>query len=428
MITSRFRLPQTNFCVHKLTACVHQQNIYHKSLRNPNWTSIKRLNTAPLFNTSLAFLNWKLGLFFPLFVNTISTRMLSTAILTSQKGFYDVLGVKKSDSVRDIKKAYYELAKMCHPDTSLSSVSSERFQEVQEAYEVLSNATKRAEYDRNSSGGGGGGGETWPWPNKQPEPHYTRWNSEKWKAHDTDFHDDDYSFFNSDIYWDFCDENGFFSGYEQHSSSGKDWRTGYQWDSATGGYKEYVHDKNSAKDKKNGSKQKESRKESHSNRKTDQDNDSERTSKQSFNEFENRRKRNHDRTGTHSKKSRAKQFWNENENQTKQNNVRGDNYQKQDKGRRRIYRTQRDRDAVRRHSKVHMTVKISSRMASQGGVKDVGVLDCKRGSNEGEQTISVVVPAGVSDGNVMDFQWNAGKEYGVLVVRFRIRNRKKFWM
>ncbi|GAB0086175.1 Protein tumorous imaginal discs, mitochondrial [Sergentomyia squamirostris] len=62
--------------------------------------------------------------------------------------YYEVLGVAKGSSAKDIKKAYYELAKKYHPDTNKDDPNaSKKFQEVSEAYEVLSDDTKRREYD-----------------------------------------------------------------------------------------------------------------------------------------------------------------------------------------------------------------------------------------------------------------------------------------
>ena len=78
--------------------------------------------------------------------------------------FYKVLGVAKDASAADIKKAYRKLAAELHPDRNPGG--EERFKEVSEAYDVLSDATKRKEYDEARelfAGGGprfapGGGG------------------------------------------------------------------------------------------------------------------------------------------------------------------------------------------------------------------------------------------------------------------------------
>lgn len=63
--------------------------------------------------------------------------------------YYDVLGVSKSSSKGEIKKAYYTLAKKLHPDTNTDDADAERkFQEVQKAYEVLKDDEKRSMYDQ----------------------------------------------------------------------------------------------------------------------------------------------------------------------------------------------------------------------------------------------------------------------------------------
>ncbi|XP_019697669.1 protein tumorous imaginal discs, mitochondrial isoform X2 [Harpegnathos saltator] len=65
-----------------------------------------------------------------------------------KRNYYEILGVSKNASAKDIKKAYYELAKKYHPDTNKGDPNTGRkFQEVSEAYEVLSDESKRKEYD-----------------------------------------------------------------------------------------------------------------------------------------------------------------------------------------------------------------------------------------------------------------------------------------
>lgn len=65
-----------------------------------------------------------------------------------QKDYYQILGVAKNSANKDVKKAYYQLAKKYHPDTNKDDPDANRkFQEVSEAYEVLSDDTKRREYD-----------------------------------------------------------------------------------------------------------------------------------------------------------------------------------------------------------------------------------------------------------------------------------------
>ncbi|XP_054268355.1 protein tumorous imaginal discs, mitochondrial-like isoform X1 [Macrosteles quadrilineatus] len=67
--------------------------------------------------------------------------------LFKKKDYYEVLGVSRNASVKDIKKSYFQLAKKYHPDTNKDADAVRKFQEVSEAYEVLSDDTKRKQYD-----------------------------------------------------------------------------------------------------------------------------------------------------------------------------------------------------------------------------------------------------------------------------------------
>ncbi|GAC93143.1 chaperone regulator [Pseudozyma hubeiensis SY62] len=85
----------------------------------------------------------------------------------SPKDPYSVLGVKKDADVKDIKRAYYGLAKKYHPDTNKDKDSKERFVEIQNAYDLLSDDKKRAAYDQYGTTDGqpgfdpfGGGGSS----------------------------------------------------------------------------------------------------------------------------------------------------------------------------------------------------------------------------------------------------------------------------
>ncbi|MEW9675814.1 molecular chaperone DnaJ [Lentibacillus sp. L22] len=82
----------------------------------------------------------------------------------SKRDYYDVLGVSKDASKDDIKKAYRKLARKYHPDVNKEEGAADKFKEVKEAYEVLNDEQKRAQYDQfghagaQSQGFGGFGG------------------------------------------------------------------------------------------------------------------------------------------------------------------------------------------------------------------------------------------------------------------------------
>ncbi|WP_219226602.1 molecular chaperone DnaJ [Pedobacter antarcticus] len=82
----------------------------------------------------------------------------------SKRDYYDILGVSKSSSPEEIKKAYRKLAIKYHPDKNPDDHTAEdKFKEAAEAYEVLSNAEKKQRYDHYGHAGvggaaGGGGG------------------------------------------------------------------------------------------------------------------------------------------------------------------------------------------------------------------------------------------------------------------------------
>lgn len=80
----------------------------------------------------------------------------------SKKDYYEVLGVNKGATENDLRKAYRNLAKTYHPDINKTEEAEQKFKEISEAYEVLSDADKRSKYDQFGhaafSGGGFGGG------------------------------------------------------------------------------------------------------------------------------------------------------------------------------------------------------------------------------------------------------------------------------
>jgi molecular chaperone DnaJ len=79
-----------------------------------------------------------------------------------KKDYYEVLGISRSASAEEIKKAYRKVAMQFHPDRNPGDkAAEEKFKEAAEAYEILSDADKKAQYDRFGhsafSGGRGGG-------------------------------------------------------------------------------------------------------------------------------------------------------------------------------------------------------------------------------------------------------------------------------
>uniref|UniRef100_A0A090XB21 Putative dnaj superfamily chaperone n=1 Tax=Ixodes ricinus TaxID=34613 RepID=A0A090XB21_IXORI len=87
-----------------------------------------------------------------------------------RKDYYEVLGVARNSNQKDIKKAYYQLAKKYHPDTNKGDPeAAKKFQEVSEAYEILSDDSKRQQYDQwgttsdfpGGAGAGAGSQGTW---------------------------------------------------------------------------------------------------------------------------------------------------------------------------------------------------------------------------------------------------------------------------
>ncbi len=94
------------------------------------------------------------------------------------KDYYKILGVDKTASVDEVKKAYRKLARKYHPDVNPNDkVAEERFKEINEANEVLTDAEKRAKYDHLGASwqayqyGGGMGGFDW-----------SQWVSEAYKG------------------------------------------------------------------------------------------------------------------------------------------------------------------------------------------------------------------------------------------------------
>lgn len=82
----------------------------------------------------------------------------------AKRDYYEVLGLSKGASAAEIKKAYRKLSKQYHPDLNKEAGADEKFKEIAEAYEILSDDNKKAQYDRfghsafEQGGFGGAGG------------------------------------------------------------------------------------------------------------------------------------------------------------------------------------------------------------------------------------------------------------------------------
>src|SRR5438105_3602389 len=87
---------------------------------------------------------------------------------TTERDYYELLGVPRDADDAQIKKAFRALARKLHPDVSDDPDAEERFKEVAEAYEVLSNRETRQLYDRYGHAGLRSGGF---------QPHYTDFGS-----------------------------------------------------------------------------------------------------------------------------------------------------------------------------------------------------------------------------------------------------------
>src|SRR5689334_2815120 len=80
---------------------------------------------------------------------------------TTERDLYEVLGVERTASDAEIKRAFRKLAQQWHPDVNTDPVAQERFKEINEAYQVLSDPDRRQRYDMfGRAGADGGAGST----------------------------------------------------------------------------------------------------------------------------------------------------------------------------------------------------------------------------------------------------------------------------
>lgn len=83
--------------------------------------------------------------------------------MPSQRDYYEVLGLSRNASAEEIKRAYRKLAREHHPDVNKASDAAKKFAEIQQAYDVLSDESKKKEFDQfgfSPRGSGGAGGQT----------------------------------------------------------------------------------------------------------------------------------------------------------------------------------------------------------------------------------------------------------------------------
>lgn len=92
--------------------------------------------------------------------------LMITELILARKDYYDILGVPRDATERQIKKAFHKLAMKLHPDKNKHPDAEAKFREIAEAYETLSDEKRRQEYDQmghspffsEATGGWRGGG------------------------------------------------------------------------------------------------------------------------------------------------------------------------------------------------------------------------------------------------------------------------------
>jgi len=93
--------------------------------------------------------------------------------VTTQRDYYEVLGVSRTATSDELKTAFRTLARKYHPDVNKEPDAEEKFKEINEAYAVLSDAEKRRVYDQygqaglNGAGGAAGAGVFSPMQNTE---------------------------------------------------------------------------------------------------------------------------------------------------------------------------------------------------------------------------------------------------------------------
>lgn len=90
--------------------------------------------------------------------------------MATTRDYYDILGVSKTSSASEIKSAYRKLALKWHPDRNKTKEAEEKFKEINQAYEVLSDSDKKAKYDQFGHAAFTGGAGNGPNPFQQGNP------------------------------------------------------------------------------------------------------------------------------------------------------------------------------------------------------------------------------------------------------------------
>ncbi|XP_023321976.1 protein tumorous imaginal discs, mitochondrial-like [Eurytemora carolleeae] len=144
------------------------QSIFTRSYSSGSLVlNLKKFSSVTFSSTSLFSSNHSItscsSICFTSYSFSSGNRQLHSSSRLSSKDYYSTLGVSKSSSQKEIKKAYYQLAKKFHPDTNKDPDAAKKFQEVSEAYEVLGDEDKRKQFDAYGTigdqfGGMGGGG------------------------------------------------------------------------------------------------------------------------------------------------------------------------------------------------------------------------------------------------------------------------------
>ncbi|XP_019738534.1 dnaJ homolog subfamily B member 9 [Hippocampus comes] len=102
--------------------------------------------------------------------------LLISEFILAKKDYYDILGVPRDASERQIKKAFHKLALKYHPDRNKGSDAEARFRDIAEAYETLSDDKRRREYDQFGHGAGPHGGSGGASGNFNFRQHYRSFN------------------------------------------------------------------------------------------------------------------------------------------------------------------------------------------------------------------------------------------------------------